>query len=183
MKKLHFLYLQIFQDIWDIPTVRWSVLNPDQILPIPHYAFKALSLRVRASFAISTDILRYLRYSHYKQWSVLNPDQILPIPHLAFSLHVKASFSPQNISAASKRAPKWFMIGSMSVQYFSSSLRSKEGAQYYGTFTFWKGELFTSCVAGYFWKYTSFVTCVDSPGYIALHIQIVQAGNRTKKEK
>ena len=66
------------------------------------------------------------------------------------------------------------MIGSMSVQYFSSSLRSKEGAQYYGTFTFWKGELFTSCVAGYFWKYTSFVTCVDSPGYIALHIQIVR---------
>ena len=117
------------------------------------------------------------------RWSVLNPDQILPIPHLAFWLHVKASFSPQNISAASKRAPKWFMIGSMSVQYFSSSLRSKEGAQYYGTFTFWKGELFTSCVAGYFWKYTSFVTCVDSPGYIALHIQIVQAGNRTKKDK
>ena len=75
------------------------------------------------------------------------------------------------------------MIGSMSVQYFSSTLRSKEGAQYYGTFTFWKGELFTSCVAGYFWKYTSFVTCVDSPGYIALHIQIVQAGNRTKKRK
>ena len=75
------------------------------------------------------------------------------------------------------------MIGSMSVQYFSSSLRSKEGAQYYGTFTFWKGELFTSCVAGYFWKYTSFVTCVDSPGYIALHIQIVRAGNRTKKRQ
>ena len=117
------------------------------------------------------------------RWSVLNPDQILPIPHLAFSLHLKASFSPQNISAASKRAPEWFMIGSMSVQYFSSSLRSKEGAQYYGTFTFWKGELFTSCVAGYFWKYTSFVTCVDSPGYIALHLQIVRAGNRTKKDK
>ena len=138
MWELHLQYLRISLDIWDILTMRWSVLNPDQILPIPH---------------------------------------------LAFLLHVKASFSPQNISAASKRAPKWFMIGSMSVQYFSSSLRSKEGAQYYGTFTFWKGELFTSCVAGYFWKYTSFVTCVDSPGYIALHIQIVQAGNRTKKEK
>ena len=90
---------------WDIPTMRWPFFNPDQILPIPHLAFKALSSHVRASFAISSDILRYLRYFFYKRWSVLNPDQILPIPHLAFSLHVKASFSPQNISAASKRAP------------------------------------------------------------------------------
>ena len=60
MWELHLQYLRISLDFWDILTMRWSVLNPDQILPIPH---------------------------------------------LAFSLHVKASFSPQNISAASKRAP------------------------------------------------------------------------------
>ena len=79
----------------------------------------------------------------------------------------KSSIFPNIFS--SKRASKWFMTASMSDQYFSSSL-SKEGAQYYGAFTFLK-YFFQQCgtVVLTMWRSTdSLVTYVDTFDNITL---------------